>query len=97
MRKLSVAMMSLAVLGTPALAQVRPQDCRPVFPLTDPVQAALPQDVFAERAIPAAVSRRGFFGLPFLPLIAGGGVCAIFCGSGDGDGDGDGETPVSPA
>lgn len=96
MRKSGVILMSLAVLGTPALAQVRPQDCRPVFPVTDPVQAALPQDVVAEQVVPQAVTRRGFFGLPFLPLLGAGAVCAFgVCGGGGGSSTDD--TPVSPA
>lgn len=94
MNKFAAALVGIAVLGTPALAQVRPQDCRPVFPVVDQV-ASLPQDVVAERAIPAAVVKRGFFGLPLLPLLLAGGGCIFACGGGGGGG---GVTiPVSPA
>jgi hypothetical protein len=93
MKKPVTFLLMAAALSTPALAQVRPQDCRPVFPLSDPVQAALPQDVIAERAIPAAAARRGFFGLPLLPLLLAGGACVVACGGG---GDGSSES-VSPA
>lgn len=95
MKKLVALLVGLAAAGTPALAQVRPQDCRPVFPLVDQT-AAIPQDVIAERAIPAAVVKRGFFGLPLLPLLLAGGGCIIACGGGGGGG-GSGSTPVSPA
>ena len=93
MKKFVTLLVGLAVVGTPAMAQVRPDDCRPVFPINDPVQASLPQDVIAERAIPAAVTRRSFFGLPFLFLLAGGGgLCVVLCNNSSGGGD-----PVSPA
>ena len=95
MKKIATGLMLAAVLSTPALAQVRPQDCRPVFPISDPIQAALPQDVIAERAIPAAATRRGFFGLPLLPLLLASGACVVACGGGGG-GDGDADA-VSPA
>lgn len=96
MRKSVAILIGASVLGTPALAQVRPQDCRPVFPVTDPVQAALPQDVIAERAIPAAAAKRGFFGLPLLPLLLGGAGGLIAIGGGGGGGGSGGQTPVSP-
>jgi hypothetical protein len=94
MRKWSSALAALAVLGTPAVAQVRPQDCRAVFPLTDPVAQVLPQDVFAEQAVPAVAAKRGFIGLPFLLplLLAGGGALLI-----DDNGNGNGNIDVSPA
>lgn len=93
MKKFVAALVGVAVLSTPALAQVRPQDCRPVLPVVDQA-AAVPQDVVAERAIPAAVTKRGFFGLPLLPLLLAGGGCLLACGGGNGGGEGE---PVSPA
>lgn len=42
MRKFLFAAASLVLLGTQATAQVRPQDCRPVFPVVDPVAAVVP-------------------------------------------------------
>lgn len=95
MNKFVAAIMGIAVLGTPALAQVRPQDCRPTLPVVDQA-AAIPQDVIAERAIPAAVAKKGFFGLPLLPLLLAGGGCIIACGGGGGGGSTP-STPVSPA
>ena len=93
MKKWSSALAALAVLGTPAVAQVRPQDCRPVFPLMDPVAQVLPQDVFAQQALPAVAAKRSFLGLPFLPLLlAGGGALLI-----DDDDDDDFDLDVSPA
>lgn len=93
MRKLIAVFAGLAVVSTSALAQVRPEDCRPVFPLAEEV-AQLPQDIVADRAIPAQ-RRRGFFGLPLLPLLAavGGGLIAV----GGGGGDDDDDDTVSPA
>ncbi len=95
MSKFVAILVGIAVLGSPALAQVRPQDCRPALPVVDQV-SAIPQDLVAERAIPAAAVKRGFFGLPLLPLLlAGGAGCIIACGGG-GSGNGSG-TPVSPS
>ncbi len=92
MSKSVAILVGIAVLGSPALAQVRPQDCRPALPVVDQV-SAIPQDLVAERAIPAAAVKRGFFGLPLLPLLlAGGGACILACGSSNGNG-----TPASPA
>jgi hypothetical protein len=92
MRKLLGLLVGMAMLGTPALAQVRPQDCRPVLPVVDQ-SAAIPQDVVAERAVPASTAKRRFFGLPFLlPLLAvGAGAVAL------GGGGGGGGPTVSPA
>lgn len=95
MKKSVSFLAAIVVAATPAMAQVRPEECRPVFPLNDPVQASLPQDVVAERAIPTAAARRSFFGLPLLPLLLAGGGLAAIIGSGGGDNDDD--TPVSPA
>lgn len=92
MLKLVAVFTSVAVVSTSALGQVRPEDCRPVFPVVDQV-AQVPQDIVADRAIPAAAKRRGFFGLPLLPLLlAGAGGFAAIAGVGGGD---DGNT-VSP-
>ena len=97
MKKSVALLVCLTMVSTPAFAQVRPEDCRPVFPLNDPVQAALPQDVIAERVLPAAAQRRSFFGLPFLPLLlAAGGGCVVFCG-GNGNNNEGPPPPVSPA
>lgn len=92
MKKLLAGFIGVSLVSTPAMGQVRPQDCRPVLPVMDQVAAA---DVIAEPAAPVALARRGFFGLPFLlPLLAAlGGIAAI--GGGDG-GEGGGGNPVSP-
>lgn len=52
----------LAVIGTSALAQVRPENCKPVFPLNEPVA-----DLVADRAVPP--QDRGFLGLPIFPAL----------------------------
>lgn len=85
---------AIALLATPAIAQVRPGECAPVFPLLDKVAAApVPQDVTVAQAAPAAVAKKGFFGLPLLLLAAlgAGGAAAL------GGGGGGGTNIVSPA
>jgi hypothetical protein len=91
MKKALISLVGISLLATPAFAQVRPQDCRPMLPVMDDLPPVA--DVIAEPAIPTAAVKRSFFGLPFLlPLLAaGGGLIAIAT---DGDGDPD---PVSPA
>lgn len=93
MKKAVAMLVGIAVLATPAIAQVRPENCQPVFPVVDKVASVLPQDVVAEPAPPAAVAKRRFLGLPLLlPALAGlGGVAALI-----GDDDGPNEN-VSPA
>lgn len=94
MKKSLCVLAGIAVLATPALAQVRPANCAPVFPLMDKVAAVVPQDVTVAQAAPAAVAKKGFFGLPLLlPLLAAGGACVVACGGGGG-GD---NNPASPA
>jgi hypothetical protein len=64
-----------------------------VFPLVDQVAAVNPvQDVLAERAVPVTETRRGFFGLPLLPLLAALGGAGLLAGALDDDDEG-----VSPA
>jgi hypothetical protein len=108
MKKSFGFIIAMALLATPAIAQIqpgacapvfplmdiRPGACAPVFPLMDKVAAApIPQDVTVAQAAPAAAARRGFFGLPFLPLLlAGLGAGGIAALSG-----GDSGTTVSPA
>lgn len=95
MKKSLCALLVVALVATPALAQVRPVDCTPVFPVLDEVVAAAPlQDVTVAQAAPTAAAKRGFFGLPFLPfLLAAGGIGATAALSGDGGND----ALVSPA
>lgn len=87
------AAIAISLCSTSAVAQVRPQDCRPIFPVVDQV-AAVPQDIIAEPVAPVATaSRRAFFGLPlWLPLLLAGGGALIIATSDDDDDD-----PVSPA
>ena len=94
MKKALIAIVGASMLATPAFAQVRPQDCRPMLPLMDDLPPVA--DVIAEPAIPVAAVQRGFFGLPFLlPLLAvGGGLIAVAT---DGNGGGNTPDPVSPA
>lgn len=91
MKKALVFLASVAMVASPAVGQVRPQDCRPMLPVTDDLPPVA--DVVAQPAAPVAAVRRGFFGLPFLlPLLAaGGGLIAVASSGGDDNG------PVSPA
>ncbi|MGZ2410830.1 hypothetical protein ACUXST_000227 [Sphingomonas sp. F9_3S_D5_B_2] len=78
MRKLVFVSASLALLSFEAVAQVRPQDCRPVFPVIDQVAAVVQPDVVAIQEGPAPVARRRFFGVAYLiPLIAVGGIVVL--------------------
>ena len=95
MRKSFIVSAALALLSAQAAAQVRPEDCRPVFPVADvsPV-AAVPNDVVAQQAVPEVAAKRRFLGLPFLlPLLGGGGLIALFGGNGGHNNP----PPVSPA
>lgn len=88
MKKSVGLLLGFAIVATPAIAQVRPENCQPVFPVMDRVAAVLPQDVVAEPASPvAAAAKRKFLGLPFLlPALAGlGGIAAIAGGGGGGN------------
>lgn len=92
MKKSLSALVAIAMLATPALADVRPDACAPVFPVVDKVAAVAPQDVQVAQAAPAAAAKKGFFGLPLLLplLLAGAGAAAL--------GGGGGNSPnVSPA
>lgn len=92
MGKAITALVAASLIGTPAFSQVRPQDCRPMLPVVDDVAAVVQPDVVANPAAPAAVARRGFFGLPFLlPLLALAGGAAVLAGGGSDN------NPVSPA
>lgn len=94
MNKPTSILVVATLLAAPAVANVRPENCAPVFPLMDKVAAAAPADVQVAQAAPAAAAKRGFFGLPLLlPLLAVGGGAALLSGGGGGGGD----NPVSPA
>jgi hypothetical protein len=78
MGKLRLVLASLGLIAVGATAQVRPVDCRPVFPVVDQVAAVLPQDVVTAQAAPAVAAHRGFVGIPWLiPGLFGAGLVAI--------------------
>lgn len=91
MLKLVAVFTSLAVVSTPALTQVAPENCRPVFPLTEEL-AQVQGDVVADRALPTTETRRRFIGLPLLPLLLAGAGGLVAIGAG---GDDDNIEPVS--
>lgn len=95
MKKSVTMVVAMAMFATPAFAQIRPEDCRPVLPVVDRAAAAVPQDVVTEPAAPQIAAKRRFLGLPFLlPALLAAGGCAAFCGGGGGN---DSTPPVSPA
>jgi len=95
MSKSVSVIVGMALLATPAFAQVRPQDCRPVLPIVDQAALAVPQDVIAQPAAPVVAQGRRFLGLPLLiPALAALGGVAIAASDDDDGGD---NTPVSPA
>ena len=96
MRKPIALILGLTLIASPAFAQVRPQDCRPVLPVMDKAAAAVPMDVVAEPAAPQVAAGRRFLGLPLLfpALLAAGGLGAIASHNSDNNNN----TPaVSPA
>ena len=66
MRTVPFIAASLALISVQATAQVRPGDCRPVFPVVDETAQIVPPDVITEQAAPPVVAQRRFAGLPFL-------------------------------
>jgi hypothetical protein len=90
MKKAVTTVLAIAMLATPAVAtQVRPADCRPIFPVVDQIAQVEPvQDVLAERSGPIAkAAKRRFIGLPFWLAglaLAGGGAALVDGGGGNG-------------
>ena len=82
MLKFVAAFTSLALVSTPALTQVAPENCRPVFPLADQLA-----DVVTDRAVPAVEQRRRFVGLPLLPLLLAGAGGLVALGTTGDEGD----------
>lgn len=63
MKKLALISASLLALSAQATAQLRPGDCRPVFPVMDQVAPVAPQaDVITEQAPPQVIEKRRFLG-----------------------------------
>jgi hypothetical protein len=88
MRKPLFLISTIALLGTPAFAQVRPENCQPVLPVVDRVASVLPQDVVTQPASPvAAVAKKRFLGLPLLlpALLGAGGIGALAASSHSND------------
>lgn len=76
MRKLLFVAASLVMLGAQATAQIRPQDCRPVFPYVDEVPP--PADVVAVQAPPPMVAKRRFAGgMLIIPAVFLAGLVII--------------------
>ena len=76
MKKLPFVTASVALIAAQASAQVRPADCRPVFPVVDQV-AAIP-DVVTPQAAPPMVPARRFVGIPWwIPGLFGAGLVTI--------------------
>lgn len=91
MKRAVTAVLAIVMVASPALAtQVRPADCRPIFPVVDQIAQVEPvQDVLAERSGPiATAAKRRFVGLPLwlagLALAGGGGAALVDGGGGNG-------------
>lgn len=99
MRKSVAIIVGMALLASPAFAQVRPENCRPVLPVVDQAAAAVPQDVITQPASPAVAAKKRFLGLPFLlpALFAAGGIGALASGGSGNGGGNSNPPPVSPA
>ena len=83
MRTLSFIAGSLALVSVQATAQVRPGDCRPVFPVADETAQIVPQDVITEQAPPPVLAQRRFSGLPFLiPGLFAAGLLIVLLSHG---------------
>ena len=97
MKRAVTALLAITMAASPALAQVRPADCQPIFPVVDQIASVEPvQDVLADRVGPVATQKRRFIGLPLwlAGLALAGGGAALVGGGGGGGGDPD---PTSPA
>lgn len=75
MNKILFASASLVLLGTQATAQIRPGDCRPVFPVVDQVAEVIPPPEVAPP--PVMVERRRMNGVVFVPLIFVAGLVVV--------------------
>jgi hypothetical protein len=76
MKKLPFVTASVALIAAQASAQVRPADCRPVFPVVDQV-AAIP-DVVTPQALPPVAAAHRFVGFPWwIPGLFGAGLVTI--------------------
>lgn len=89
MKRAVTALLAISLVASPAVAQVRPADCQPIFPVVDQIAQVEPiQDVLSERIGPVATAaRRRFLGLPLLLAglaLAGGGL-ALGGGGGGGN------------
>jgi hypothetical protein len=91
MKNAVTALLAISMAASPALAQVRPADCRPVLPVVDQVAQVEPvQDVLAERSGPiATAAKRRLIGLPL--WLAG--LALIPAGAGIIDNGGGGRSP----
>lgn len=75
MKKILFASASLVLLGAQANAQVRPQDCRPVFPVVDEVAQIIPPPEVAPP--PVMVEKRRLGAAVFIPLVFVAGLIVV--------------------
>ena len=73
MNKILFASASVALLGAQANAQVRPADCRPVFPVVDQVAEVVPPPAVVPP--PPVVERRR--GVVFVPVLLVAGLVVV--------------------
>lgn len=92
MKNAFFAAAALGMISSQVGANVRPQDCRPVFPIADVPPPVAPAQVITEQVPPPVLAERRFNAAWLIPIFFAGGLILIITHHGDHH-----HTPVSPA